>query len=126
MKDQLTGTADVQYCSTHHNHQFSLGHLRIPHETRIKIAAQLQQGVIIERIIDKIRDSTMEGATRDYLVTKQDVHNVKNQYNIEGVMRYKNYLSSCSITRCSYELSIGFFLKSSRLKHNHILSLKMN
>ena len=93
-KDQVTGSVDVHYCSTHHNHEVSLGHLRIPHETRMKIAAQLQQGVTIERIMDNIRDNTMEGITREHLVTKQDVHNVKNQYNIEGVMRHTNDLTS--------------------------------
>ena len=69
---RLTGSVDVHYCSTHNNHKVSQGHLRIPHETRMKIAAQLQQGVTIERIIDNIRNNTMEGITREYLVPKQD------------------------------------------------------
>ena len=60
----------------------------------MKIAAQLQQGVTIERIMDNIRDDTMEGIIREHLVTKQDVHDVKNQYNIEGVMRHVNDLTS--------------------------------
>ena len=81
IKDQLKGSAEVQYCSTHHNHETSLGHIRIANETRMKIAAQLQQGVTIERIMDNIRENTLEGITRDHLVTKQDVHNVKNLYN---------------------------------------------
>ena len=51
---QLTGTVEVQYCSTHHNHEVSLGHIRIPHETQMEIAAQLQQGVTIERIMDNM------------------------------------------------------------------------
>ena len=94
IKDQLKGSVEVHYCSTHHNHEISLGHIRIAHETRMKIASQLQQGVTIERIMDNIRENTMEGITREHLVTKQDVHNVKNQYNIEGVMRHKNDLTS--------------------------------
>ena len=60
----------------------------------MKIAAQLQQGVTIERIMDNIRNNKMEVITREYLVTKQYVHNVKNQYNIEGVMRHTNDLTS--------------------------------
>ena len=74
--DQLTGTVEVQYCSTHHNHEVSLGHIRIPHKTQMKIAAQLQQGVTIER---NIRENTTEGITREHLVTKQDIHNIKNR-----------------------------------------------
>ena len=100
-RDQLTGSVDAQYCSIHHNHEVSLGHLRIRHETCMKIAAQLQQWVTIERIMGNIRNNTMEGITREYLVTKLDVHNVKNQYNIhvEGVMRHKNDLTSVCLGR---------------------------
>ena len=60
----------------------------------MKIAAQLQQGVTMERIMDNIRENVVEGITREHLVTKQDVHNIKNQYNIEGVMRHSNDLTS--------------------------------
>ena len=93
-KNQVTDSVDIHYCSTRHSHEINLGHSRMPHETRMKIAAPLQQGVTIERIMDKIRDNTTEGITREDLVTKQDVHNVKNQYNIEGVMRDQNDLTS--------------------------------
>ena len=89
-KDQLTGIVNVFYCSTHHNHDVSLGHLRMPNETRMKIANQLQQGVTIERIMDNIRNNIAGGITREHLVSKQDVHNVKNQYNIEGIIRHAN------------------------------------
>ena len=60
----------------------------------MKIAAQLQQGVTMDRIMDNIRENVVEGITREHLVTKQDVHNIKNQYNIEGVMRHSNDLTS--------------------------------
>ena len=93
-KDQRTGKLEVRHCSTHHNHDVSLGHIRMAHETHMKIAAQLQQGVTIQRIMDNIRENTMEGITREHLVTKQDVHNVKNRYNIEGVVRHSNDLTS--------------------------------
>lgn len=56
--DQLTGTVGVQYCSTYHNHEVSLGHIRLPHESQMKIAAQLQQGMTIEKIKDNIRGDT--------------------------------------------------------------------
>ena len=69
----------------------------MPHETQMKIAAQLQQGVTIERIMDNIRENTTEGITREHLVTKQDIHNIKNRYNIEGVMRHSNDLTSVCV-----------------------------
>ena len=37
------------------------GHIRLPHESQMKIAAQLQQGVTIEKIMDNIRENTTEG-----------------------------------------------------------------
>ena len=63
----------------------------------MKIAAQLQQGVTIQRIMDNVRDTISSGITREHLVTKQDIHNIKNQFNIEGVMRHVNdHMSVCA------------------------------
>ena len=74
-----------------------MGHLRIQEATRLKIAAQLQEGVTMQRIMDNIRDSVTFGITREHLVTKQDMHNIKNQYNIEGVVRHINdHTSVCA------------------------------
>ena len=66
----------------------------------MKIAAQLQQGVTMEKIIDNIRDKTAGGITRKHLVTKLDIHNIKRQHNIEGITRDTNDLTttnSCNI-----------------------------
>jgi hypothetical protein len=60
----------------------------------MKIAAQLQQGVTIARIMDNIRENTVGSITREHLVTKQEIHNIKNHYNIEGVIRHSNDLIS--------------------------------
>ena len=94
VNDTDTGEVIVHYCSTHYNHKISMGHLRIQEATHLKIAAQLQEGVTRQRIMDNIRDSVTFGITREHLVTKQDIHNIKNQYNIEGVMRHINALTS--------------------------------
>ena len=94
IKDNYTGEVVVQYCSTHHNHEVNIGQLRMQHDTRMKIAAQLQQGVTIEKIMDNIRGNIEKGITREHLVTKQDIHNIKNRYNIEGVRRHANDLIS--------------------------------
>ena len=86
-----TGEVIVQYCSTHHNHEVNLGHTRMQHSTHMKIAGQLQQGITAERII---RGDTAGGINREHLVTKLDIHNIKNHYNITGVMRHSNDLTS--------------------------------
>ena len=97
IKDTDTGEVVVHYCSTHHNHEVRMGHLRIQGVTRMKIAAQLQQGVSMQRIMDDVRDNTSSGITREHLLTKQDIHNIKNLYNIEGVMRHANdHTSVCA------------------------------
>ena len=90
IKDLTTGEVTVQYCSTHNSHSISLGHLRIPDDTRMKIASKLYQGVLIERILDDIRDSVDAGISREHLVTRQDVRNIKVQYNIDGIRRHKD------------------------------------
>ena len=51
IENLTSGEVKVEYCSTHHNHDVNLGHLRLQHDTRMKIAAQLQQGVTISRIM---------------------------------------------------------------------------
>ena len=94
VNDTDTGEVTVHYCSTHYKHEISMGHLRIQEATRLNIAAQLQEGVTRQRIMDNIRDSVTFGITREHLVTKQDIYNIKNQYNIEGVMHHINDLTS--------------------------------
>ena len=64
--------------------------------TRMKIAAKLQQGVTIERILDDIRDNISQGINREHLVARQDIHNIKTKFNIEGVRRHENDLTSVS------------------------------
>ena len=72
-----TGRVKVQYCTTHHNHSINLAHLQMHYSTRMTIAAKLQQGVSMERILDVIRNSvTNNGVNREHLVTRQDLHNI--------------------------------------------------
>ncbi len=66
----------MKFCATH-NHTIALGHLRIPDDSRMLIARQLQEGVAIEKIFDNIRvylSETVEaggrGALRDLLVLR--------------------------------------------------------
>ena len=89
-----SGEVVVHYCRTHHNHEQNIGHLRLQHTTRMKVAAELQQGVTIGRIIDNVRDCATGGITREHLITRQDIHNIKNHYNIEGIIRHTNDLTS--------------------------------
>ena len=41
-----------------------------------------------------IRDSIAVGITREHIVTMQDIHNVQNQFTIQGISRHANDLTS--------------------------------
>ena len=90
----LTQKISVQYCPTHYNHDLKLAFLRLPQKMRLDIANKLEQGVCIDRILDDIRDSVDGGIDRQHLITQQDIHKIKYQYNIEGITRHQNDLIS--------------------------------
>ena len=88
-----TGLVQVQYCD-HHNHKVSLGHLKLPDDIKGKIASQLQQGIPADKIMDIVRDSISKEVSREHIITKQDIRNIQNQYNIQGISRNPNDLTS--------------------------------
>ena len=91
----VTNRVQVEYCATHSSHSINLGHLRMSHELKMNIAGKLQEGVAMDRILDDIRDTiSPDGVTREHLVTRKDIHNIRVQHNIEGIMRHKNDLTS--------------------------------
>ena len=53
-----------------HSHPIRLSHIRIPSHIRMDIAAKLQHGVSMERILDDIRDSATDKLGRKHLVTR--------------------------------------------------------
>ena len=78
-----TGRVSVKYCSTHYNHDIRLAHLRMSTVTRLKIAAKVQQGVSLERILDDVRDNIHSEVTWEHLVVRQDVHNIKHNTTLK-------------------------------------------
>ena len=51
---------------THHNHDINLGLTRLQQDTQLKIAAQLRNGVSVDKIMDKIREDTTTGINRTF------------------------------------------------------------
>ncbi len=98
-----SGIVSLQYCFFHHNHETRLAHLRLSTQKRIQIANKLHQGITMERILDDIRDTVSGRMNREHLTIRQDLHNIRNQYNIEGVMRHSNDLAS--VSAWVYEMS---------------------
>ena len=88
-----TGLVNVEYYNSH-NHEVSLGHLKLSQDTRQGIATQLQQGIPADKIMDIIRDSISNGITREHITNKQAIRNIQNQYNIQGISRHANDLLS--------------------------------
>ena len=82
----------VKYCSRHYNHACALAFLRLPEKTKLQIACKLQNGISIERSLDDIRDSCENTLNREHLVTRQDIRNMRLQFNTKGIMRHSNDL----------------------------------
>ena len=80
--NKVTDKVDVEYCNYHHNRNTEIAHLRIPDDTRHAIAAQLQNGISIDKIMDNIHNKVHSTIKREQLVTRMDVQNIKRQYNI--------------------------------------------
>ena len=58
--NKVTDKVDVEYCNYHHNHS-----TEIPDDTRHAIAAQLQNGVSIDKIMDNIRNKVHSTIKRE-------------------------------------------------------------
>ena len=61
---------------------------------RQDIAKKLKEGVSMEHILDSICESVCNNINREHLINRQDIHNIKTQYNIEGINRHANNLIS--------------------------------
>jgi hypothetical protein len=66
----------------------------MPLSNRVEIASKLHQGVSMERILDDIKDSIYGKIEQKHMIKKQDVYNIKRQYNIAGIIRHNNDLLS--------------------------------
>ena len=51
-------------------------------------------GITPQQILDGIRVFNDSNISRDNLVNKMDISNIKNEYNIEGIQRHQNDLIS--------------------------------
>lgn len=51
------------------------------------VACKLQDSVTIEKILDDIRESVGVSIQRHHLLNRQDITNIKRQFNIEGTAK---------------------------------------
>ena len=88
-----TGRVEVTYCGCH-THPIRLSHILIPKQNRLDIAAKLQSGVSMDRILNDIRDSVNDKLGRKHLIRKQDLYNIRAQFSIDDTVRHQNDAAS--------------------------------
>ena len=74
----------IEYCTVH-SHETEIRHLRITYDLRQSIAAKLQMGIPIDKILDDVRDNVWSTKGREHLISKQDIRNIGTCYSIDGV-----------------------------------------
>jgi hypothetical protein len=62
----------------------------MPENVRLQVADKLQQGVTIDKILSGIRSGIGTTMEIKHMVSKQDIHNIKQQFNIDGIERHDN------------------------------------
>ena len=77
-------------------HKLRLGHIPLPDSSRVMVAAKLRDGVSIGAILDSVRDS-VEKLGRTELMSCQDIHDIRHQYNIEDIKLHSNDRGSDSL-----------------------------
>ena len=95
-KEYESGELEVEICD-YHTHEQHLAHLPLPESTRKLVAAKLNDGVSISSILDFVRDNVEAQLGRKELISRQDIHNIRQQYNIEGIKLHADDAKSVSL-----------------------------
>ena len=116
MENTLTNKIQIEYCSTHNTHELQLSHLPLADDLKSYIVVKLQDGVSVDTILDHVRDKIGSNEiSREHLVTKQDIYNIKRKLNLKCIQKHTNDLTSV----CAWVEE----LKS--LPYNPILTFKL-
>ena len=83
-REYKSGEVEAEICD-HHTHVKQPAHLPLSKPIRDMIAAKLQEGVSPSSIFDSIRDNVEGELGRKELINHQDIRNIRQQYNIEGI-----------------------------------------
>ena len=86
----------MELCN-YHTHEQQLAHLPLLLSTRETVAAKLADGVTISNIFDSIHEEPHDGVLSRKHLCHQDIHNIKYQYNIEGVQLHSDDHTSVSL-----------------------------
>ena len=89
-EDTVNGKVIVSYCNSHSEHDLDICHLKISTKTKMCIAAKLQSGVSVDRILDDVRDEVAGTIEREHLMSRQDIHNIQYQLNLRSIEKHHN------------------------------------
>lgn len=82
-------TVTVDCCLQHTGHSFELCHQNLTDDLRTYIASKLADGLEPYEILDDVRNR-ITGVNRDSLVTKRDIYNIRQQYNISRSQKHQD------------------------------------
>lgn len=68
-----------------YDHDKQVGHLQISQSICAEISGQLSKGILIDKILDGIRDSISTNINRIYLLTRKDIINIEKAYCLKRV-----------------------------------------
>lgn len=113
-EDVVSGITEVEFCSSHCNHEQEIAHLAIPDDVRMMISSKLSLGVKEEQIIDYIRSGCIQESdeiiSREHLITKQDILNIKKKLNLGSVQKHANdHTSVCAWVRSMKYNPVPYF-----------------
>lgn len=80
-------TVYVRFCCAHYNHQIELCHI---YAYLPRNECRLPASYTKASQWSDIRDSVQGNLHRHHITTKQDLQNIKHQYNIDGLIRHPN------------------------------------
>ena len=71
-------------------------------------------GVSMDRILHDIRENVVNKLDRKHLINRKDLHNIKAQFGIDGIMRHRDDAISV----------MSWVAEMCRLEYNPILAFK--
>lgn len=98
-EDFDTKMCKVRYSSTHCGHRCELAHLPLSKDFKANVAAKLQEGVSMDKIMDNIRDDLDDESviTREHLAVRQYVYNIKRILNLDNIIKHSNDQTSVAM-----------------------------
>ena len=97
VENLTTKLVNVKYCFFLYSHKEELANLGISEDLRKNLASKLKEGVSEKKRFDGICNSFHGDISREHVVTPQDIQNICQQYNIDGIQHHSSDHQSIKI-----------------------------